>query len=142
MLMKKNLQYLLQKKWCKKLCAYTFFEPHFPSSSGESCCHFRCSVLAVDPCHGDLVARDGGTLVSPGFPFGYAKSLDCKWTIAAPPSHRVWFNLTSVGLEGTGWCMYDWIDVYSGQSCLCLSLSCLVSSGARWLSGRMPDSQS
>ena len=73
------------------------------------------SLVSVEGCSGDLVAGEGNTLTSPGYPGGYEGNLDCVWTITAPPNHKVWLNLTTVALEHHPNCLYDNVVIYSGQ---------------------------
>lgn len=55
-------------------------------------------------------------ITSPGFPFGYGVSLNCKWTfLPAVPGYQILLNLPVLDLESTEGCVADYIMISSSR---------------------------
>ncbi|XP_033761795.1 cubilin-like [Pecten maximus] len=73
------------------------------------------STTPVPGCGGTLNPSEYQmmTVISPGYPNGYADNLDCVWHVTVQTGSVVWFNITDINMEG-GSCGYDYLAVYDG----------------------------
>ncbi|XP_060075561.1 cubilin-like [Ylistrum balloti] len=67
------------------------------------------STTPTPGCGGthDIFPYQITTIISPGYPNGYADNLDCVWNLNAAPGSIVWFNVTDINLENHPSCGYD-----------------------------------
>ncbi|XP_041372182.1 cubilin-like [Gigantopelta aegis] len=69
----------------------------------------------IPGCGGDLVAGNFfQTVESPGYPDGYANSLNCVWRISSVVGTRISVNITYIDLEGHSSCHYDSVTISDG----------------------------
>ncbi|XP_056384172.1 embryonic protein UVS.2-like [Hyla sarda] len=64
---------------------------------------------------GGTMAAVNGTVTSPGYPTKYFSSVDCKWSIVAPPGYKVQLTFTSFALELSRNCIYDYLSILHGS---------------------------
>ena len=63
-----------------------------------------------------FVTNATGSITSPGYPDGYANSLDCQWNFIAPEGHRIWFNFTDVDMQYFyRICIVDYVKFEEGR---------------------------
>lgn len=55
---------------------------------------------ATSPC-GEVVHGIGGTIVSPGYPRGYAAGLDCLWLIRVKYKHAIYVRVQHLEFQGS-----------------------------------------
>ncbi|XP_028390642.1 neuropilin-2-like [Dendronephthya gigantea] len=56
------------------------------------------------------------TVKSPLYPSYYPNSIDCNWIISCTNGSRILLTFTSFSLESDSRCIYDYLDVYDGDS--------------------------
>ncbi|XP_077866218.1 membrane frizzled-related protein-like [Saccoglossus kowalevskii] len=105
-------------------------------------CHVTCGLeVSDDTTCGGLLSGSGGTITSPGYPYGYPSNHLCIWLIEASPGQRVRLYLETVDLEqATSTSCWDYIEIRDGSHGRPLfGLEChryspgTVESTARWI---------
>ncbi|XP_046374817.2 cubilin-like [Haliotis rufescens] len=99
------------------------------SNTGQG---FRLSYTAGSfistSCGGQLTALyTDQVLTSPGFPTAYQNNLDCVWTITTDLS-RIKISVTSLNMESSSNCGYDFLKVFDGSSIYSSTLGTLCGS--------------
>uniref|UniRef100_UPI00358E742F cubilin-like isoform X2 n=1 Tax=Myxine glutinosa TaxID=7769 RepID=UPI00358E742F len=86
-----------------------FMQIFFHSDGSVTRRGFKIRLSSQESCGGNLLAQSW--LLSPGFPFNYANSMDCVWDVRAPDRHVVVLTVENMDLEHNYYCSYDWLGV-------------------------------
>ncbi|XP_075453230.1 adhesion G-protein coupled receptor G6 isoform X7 [Ascaphus truei] len=73
------------------------------------------SVLSCSNCK-LVLTTPSGYFTSPCYPSQYSSSLDCKWTIRAPPGFIIQITFVDFEIEEAQGCMYDSLTIYNGET--------------------------
>ncbi|XP_028412675.1 uncharacterized protein LOC114535596 [Dendronephthya gigantea] len=73
------------------------------------------TTSAPDPC-GRRQLYPPGTLTSPLYPLSYPNNMDCSWTISSTNGRNILLQFSFFSLESASSCVYDYLDVYDGDS--------------------------
>ncbi|XP_021927790.1 cubilin [Zootermopsis nevadensis] len=87
----------------------------------------QISSVTVQPptipgCGGLIGLQVGGnhssemfTLISPGYPEGYADSLNCEWIFETAPGNHLGLLFQNMDLEHSDSCFLDYVEVHTGK---------------------------
>ena len=74
--------------------------------------NYTLILISERQCGGILKQREG-TIVSPGFPFGYPQPITCLWIIRVPSAIRISLKADSFDIYSTENCIKDHVTLFN-----------------------------
>ena len=78
-----------------------------PRTRTQTCEVFECSEKV---CGKKLIDEPEGVILSPNYPVGYPKYLNCRYQLRAPPDNRIELHLDEFNIQASEGCDKDYLE--------------------------------